>query len=76
MARADRSLSSVDAYGSGVEARHAVLALTLLVTTVMAVRGVVALAAGDVGTVARQVAVGGFVLAFGVALVRRWETLG
>ena len=76
MAHADRRLSPVAARERIVEARRAVLALTLLVTAVMAVRGAVALAAGDVGTVARQVAVGGFVLAFGVALVRRWETLG
>jgi hypothetical protein len=76
LAHADRRLSPVAARDPTVEARHAVLVLTLLVTAVMAVRGAVALVDGDVGTVARQVAVGGFVLAFGVALVRRWETLG
>ena len=59
-----------------MDARHAVLALTLLVTAVMTVRGVVALAAGDVGVVARQAAVGGFVLAFGVGLARHWDSIG
>lgn len=58
-----------------MDVRHAVLALTLLVTAVMTVRGAVALTAGDVGTVARQAAVGGFVLVLGVALSRRWDTL-
>jgi hypothetical protein len=42
----------------------------------MAVRGVVALEAGDVGTVARQVAVGAIILAFGIALYRRWDAVG
>lgn len=52
------------------------LALVVVVTGVMAVRGVVAAAAGDFGTVARQVAVGGILAAFGVALVRNWDAVG
>ncbi|MFC7228785.1 hypothetical protein N0B31_15350 [Salinirubellus salinus] len=59
-----------------METRHAVLALVLVVTTVMAVRGAVAVGNGEFGTVARQGAVGAIVLAFGVALYRRWDTLG
>jgi len=42
----------------------------------MGVRGVVALLAGDAGTVARQVAVGGILLAFGVGLYRNWGSIG
>ncbi|MEZ3145577.1 hypothetical protein [Halobaculum sp. MBLA0143] len=59
-----------------METRHAVLALVVAVTGVMAVRGAVAAAAGDFGTVARQVAVGGILAVFGVALVRNWDTVG
>jgi hypothetical protein len=59
-----------------METRHAVLALVALVTVVMGARGVVALAGGDVGTFARQVVVGGFVLAFGVGLYRGWDRIG
>jgi hypothetical protein len=59
-----------------VETRHAVLALTLLVTAVVAVRGAVAVAAGDVGVVARYAVVGGVVLAFGVGLARHWDSIG
>jgi hypothetical protein len=59
-----------------METRHAVLGLVLVVTLVMAVRGVVALLNGDVGTLARQVGVGGLVFAFGVALYRYWDELG
>jgi len=59
-----------------MDTRHAVLSLVLVVTTVMAVRGVVALVEGDVGTVARQAAVGGIVLAFGVGLYRNWDAIG
>jgi hypothetical protein len=59
-----------------METRRAVLALVLVVTAVMAVRGLVAARAGDVGTLARQVVVGGFVLAFGLGLYRRWDAIG
>ena len=59
-----------------METRHAVLALVGLVTLVMAVRGIVAGLGGDFGTVGRQVGVGGFVFAFGVALYRNWEAVG
>jgi hypothetical protein len=59
-----------------METRYAVLGLVFVVTAVMATRGVVAVLAGDVGTFARQVVVGGFILAFGVALVRHWDAVG
>lgn len=59
-----------------MQTRYAVLGLVFVVTAVMATRGVVAVLAGDVGTFARQVVVGGFILAFGVALVRHWDAIG
>jgi hypothetical protein len=59
-----------------MDTRHAVLLLVVLVTLVMGVRGVVAALDGDIGTVARQVAVGGLVLAFGVGLYRNWNAVG
>ncbi|SDY11472.1 hypothetical protein [Halobellus clavatus] len=59
-----------------METRSAVLTLVTVVTLVMLVRAVVAVADGDFGTVARQVGVGGIVLAFGVALYRNWESVG
>ncbi|SEO19199.1 hypothetical protein SAMN04487948_1014 [Halogranum amylolyticum] len=59
-----------------MQTRHAVLGLVLVVTTVMGIRGVVAILDGDVGIFARQVAVGGFILAFGVALYRNWDAIG
>jgi hypothetical protein len=59
-----------------MDTRHAVLLLVVLVTLVMGVRGVVAALDGDVGTVARQVAVGGLVLAFGAGLYRNWNAVG
>jgi hypothetical protein len=59
-----------------METRSAVLILVVVVEAVMVARGVAALAAGDVGTVARQVAVGGIVLAFGVGLYRDWDAVG
>jgi len=59
-----------------MDTRHAVLSLVVVVTTVMAVRGAVAIAEGDVGTLARQVAVGGILLAFGVGLYRNWDAIG
>jgi len=60
-----------------METRDVVLALVGLVTAVMTVRAVVALNAGDVGTVGRQIGVGGVILAFGIGLYRRWnEELG
>jgi len=59
-----------------METRHAVLALVLLVTSIMAVRGAVAIANGDFGTFGRQVGVGGIVLAFGVAIYRQWDQIG
>jgi TRAP-type mannitol/chloroaromatic compound transport system permease large subunit len=59
-----------------METRQVVLALVVLVTLVIVVRGVVALGAGEFGTVARQGAIGAVVLAFGIGLYRRWETIG
>ena len=59
-----------------METHHAVLSLVAVVTLVMAVRAVVAALNGELGTVGRQLAVGGIVLAFGVALHRNWETVG
>jgi hypothetical protein len=59
-----------------METRHAVLALVLVVTMIMALRGVFAVLVGDLGTFGRQVGVGGIVLAFGVALYRSWDDLG
>ena len=59
-----------------METRHAVLALVLVVTAIMLLRGVVAIRNGDYGTFGRQVGVGGIVFAFGVALVRHWDRVG
>lgn len=59
-----------------METRYAVLGLVVVVTAVMGTRGVVAALGGDVGTFARQAVVGGFVFAFGVALVRNWDAIG
>jgi uncharacterized membrane protein (DUF373 family) len=56
--------------------RHAVLTLVVVVTLVMGVRGIVAVLDGDVGTLLRQVAVGGILLAFGVGLFKQWDDLG
>ncbi|MFC7132445.1 MULTISPECIES: hypothetical protein [Salinibaculum] len=59
-----------------METRHLVLSLVVILTGILAVRGVVALSAGEFGTVARQAGVGAIVLGFGVGLYRNWETLG
>ena len=59
-----------------METRHAVLALVVVVTTVMLVRGAVALQNGAYGTVGRQLGVGAIVLIFGLALVRNWDQVG
>lgn len=59
-----------------METRHAVLSLVAVVTLVMAVRTVVAGINGEIGTVGRQLAVGGIVLAFGLGLYRNWEAVG
>ncbi|SFK66084.1 hypothetical protein SAMN04487950_0449 [Halogranum rubrum] len=59
-----------------MQTRHAVLGLVLVVTAIMGARGIVAILNGDVGTFARQVAVGGFILVFGVALYRNWDAIG
>ncbi|MEZ3118013.1 hypothetical protein RYH80_19015 [Halobaculum sp. MBLA0147] len=42
----------------------------------MSVRAIVAAAAGDFGTVGRQIGVGGIVVGFGVALYRNWNSVG
>ena len=59
-----------------METRHAVSTPVAVVCGLMALRGVVALAAGDLGTVARQVGVGAVLAVFGVAVARNWDTLG
>ena len=59
-----------------MKTRHAVLALVLVVTLVMSLRGVVAVLEGDLGTFGRQVGVGGIVFVFGLALYRNWDDLG
>lgn len=59
-----------------METRHAVLALVVVVTTVMLVRGAVALRNGAYGTVGRQLGVGAIVCIFGLALVRNWDQVG
>jgi len=59
-----------------METRHAVLALVLVVTLVMSIRGVVAVLEGDLGTFGRQVGVGGIVFVFGLALYRNWDDIG
>jgi hypothetical protein len=61
---------------SWIETLQTVVGLVLSVTPVMGVRGLVAVRTGDVGTLARQVAVGGILLVFGVGLYRRWDTIG
>ena len=52
------------------------LTLVLLVTAVMADRGLVSVRTGDVGTLARPVAVGSILLVLGVGLYRRWDAVG
>jgi hypothetical protein len=59
-----------------METSQAILALVLLVTLVMVFRASVAALSGDIGTVGRQIGVGGILLAFGVALYRNWENIG
>jgi hypothetical protein len=59
-----------------METRYLVLALVVLVTLVLVVRGVVGLLNGEIGTVARQFGVGIIIFAFGVALVRHWDEVG
>jgi hypothetical protein len=61
---------------SGMETRHLVLGIVVLVTGILAVRGVLAIGAGEFGTVARQGAVGAILAAFGLGLYRNWETIG
>ena len=59
-----------------METRWAVLALVVIVTAVMAVRGIVAIQNGEFGTVGRQFGVGAIVFTFGIALVRYWDQVG
>lgn len=59
-----------------METRWAVLALVVVVTAVMMVRGIVAVQNGEFGTVGRQLGVGAIVFTFGVALVRYWDRVG
>ncbi|MFD1597731.1 hypothetical protein [Halobellus rarus] len=59
-----------------MDTRHAVLVLVLVLTAVMTIRGIVAAASGDIGTVGRQVVVGALLLVFGIGLYRRWTHLG
>ena len=60
----------------GMDARRGAFALVTLVTAIMAIRGLVAFRNGDLGTVGRQLGVGGIVLAFGIGLVRHWDDIG
>lgn len=48
------------------------LVLVVVVVSITLALGIAALSAGDVGTFARQVAIGVFLLAFGVGLYRWW----
>lgn len=59
-----------------METRHLVFVIVVLVTGVLLVRGAVGLAHGEIGTVARQLAIGAIVFAFGSALAYRWDTIG
>jgi hypothetical protein len=59
-----------------METRYIALILVLLVTAVLLIRGAVGLANGEIGTVARQTAIGVIVFSFGVALVYRWDDIG
>jgi len=59
-----------------MQTRHIVLVLVVLATSVLLVRGVVGLLNGEVGTVARQAAVGLIVFTFGIALAVRWDEVG
>jgi hypothetical protein len=59
-----------------METRQLVLTIVVLVTGVLLVRGVVGLMNGDVGTVARQAAIGLILFAFGIGLVYRWDEVG
>ena len=59
-----------------METRHFVLAIVVLVTGVLLVRGVVGFLNGDIGTVIRQAAIGIIVFTFGIALVSRWDEVG
>jgi hypothetical protein len=59
-----------------MDTRWAVLALVVIVTAVLLVRGVVAVRNGAFGTVGRQLGVGAIVFTFGIALVRYWDQVG
>ena len=59
-----------------METRHLVFLIVVLVTSVLLIRGVVGLLNGDIGTVARQAAIGLIVFTFGIALVSRWDDIG
>jgi hypothetical protein len=59
-----------------MDARRGAFALVTLVTAIMAIRGLVAFRNGNLGTVGRQLGVGGIVLAFGIGLVRHWDDIG
>lgn len=59
-----------------METRWTVLVLVVILTAILAVRGVVAIQNGAYGTVGRQMGVGTIVFAFGVALVRHWGQVG
>lgn len=59
-----------------METRVLVLGIVVLVTGILAVRGVVAISTGAFGTAARQTAIGAILAVFGVGLYRNWETIG
>ena len=59
-----------------MDTRHAVLVLVLVLTAVMTIRGIVAAASGDIGTVGRQVVVSALLFVFGIGLYKRWAHLG
>ncbi|ERH06159.1 MAG: hypothetical protein J07HN4v3_01769 [Halonotius sp. J07HN4] len=59
-----------------METRYLVLGIVVLVTSVLLIRGVVGFRNGEIGTVARQGAIGLILFAFGIGLVYRWDEVG
>ena len=59
-----------------METSQLVFALVVLVTGVLLIRGVVGFANGEIGTVARQLAISLIIFMFGTALAYRWDDIG